>query len=649
MDRSAFVAAMVSELKTQSIRPGGLAARKPSWERACQDLATDMPEGRGDDLLALLAELGPRGSPSAWERVTPAVLSGLTGLCSRHLASQLPASPLAEAARALALGPTASADLAPEADSGSEDEDAGPKTAAGAMQTAGADNTCAAAVARAGLLSGLLERFPVMAARAAELAASESADAVAACGDAAEVAVFSVVQLGPEAPAESGALIRVLARAAGGSPLWLAARPRLLGALAVLAAREQALIAVELTVARDGNSCDEARADDAAVASEAAPAGPADDAAVASEAAPAGPADDAAVASEAAPAGPADDAAVASEAAPAGPADDAAVASEAAPAGPADDAAVASEAAPAGPADDAAVASEAAPAGPADDAAGPNRVDTALLQQGLTACSELVRLCEAAGGRWQAAVDELVFLAEDEEDEDEEEEGYPGGAGAGAHGRERAVAERVAVAAGGAGGIGVSMDLAGAGSGATLRRTAAGAAAASAAAAASSEDCDGGESGGAGLAAGDGDGDDAAAKAVQRARWLRSRAVAERRAAVEGAVAALEALGAGAGAAAAAVGGTGFMPRCLDRKRLAGLVRATLEAALDGRDIGGDAVDKGRGSSSTPAAVRAARVRRAERLELLQLASSRLAVALRRATAPLKAGPAARAPGNKAD
>ncbi|KAA0145942.1 hypothetical protein FNF31_07902 [Cafeteria roenbergensis] len=544
MDRSAFVAAMVSELKTQSIRPGGLAARKPSWERACQDLATDMPEGRGDDLLALLAELGPRGSPSAWERVTPAVLSGLAGLCSRHLASQLPASPLAEAARALALGPTASADLAPEADSGSEDEDAGPKTAAGAMQTA-----------------------------------------------------------------------------AGGSPLWLAARPRLLGALAVLAAREQALIAVELTVARDGNSCDEARADDAAVASEAAPAGPADDAAVASEAAPAGPADDAAVASEAAPAGPADDAAVASEAAPAGPADDAAV------------------------------ASEAAPAGPADDAAGPSRVDTALLQQGLTACSELVRLCEAAGGRWQAAVDELVFLAEDEEDEDEDEdeEGYPGGAGAGAHGRERAVAERVAVAAGGAGGIGVSMDLAGAGSGATLRRTAAGAAAASAAAAASSEDCDGGESGGAGLAAGDGDGDDAAAKAVQRARWLRSRAVAERRAAVEGAVAALEALGAGAGAAAAAVGGTGFMPRCLDRKRLAGLVRATLEAALDGRDIGGDAVDKGRGSSSTPAAVRAARVRRAERLELLQLASSRLAVALRRATAPLKAGPTARAPGNKAD
>ncbi|KAA0158774.1 hypothetical protein FNF28_06107 [Cafeteria roenbergensis] len=437
MDRSAFVAAMVSELKTQSIRPGGLAARKPSWERACQDLATDMPEGRGDDLLALLAELGPRGSPSAWERVTPAVLSGLAGLCSRHLASQLPASPLAEAARALALGPTASADLAPEADSGSEDEDAGPKTAAGAMQTAGADS----------------------------------------------------------------------------------------------------------------------------------------------------------------------------------------------------------------------MASEAAPAGPADDAAGPSRVDTALLQQGLTACSELVRLCEAAGGRWQAAVDELVFLAEDEEDEDEDEdeEGYPGGAGAGAHGRERAVAERVAVAAGGAGGIGVSMDLAGAGSGATLRRTAAGAAAASAAAAASSEDCDGGESGGAGLAAGDGDGDDAAAKAVQRARWLRSRAVAERRAAVEGAVAALEALGAGAGAAAAAVGGTGFMPRCLDRKRLAGLVRATLEAALDGRDIGGDAVDKGRGSSSTPAAVRAARVRRAERLELLQLASSRLAVALRRATAPLKAGPTARAPGNKAD
>ena len=46
MDRSAFVAAMVSELKTQSIRPGGLAARKPSWERACQDLATDMPEVR---------------------------------------------------------------------------------------------------------------------------------------------------------------------------------------------------------------------------------------------------------------------------------------------------------------------------------------------------------------------------------------------------------------------------------------------------------------------------------------------------------------------------------------------------------------------------------------------------------------------------
>ncbi|KAA0172282.1 hypothetical protein FNF27_06081 [Cafeteria roenbergensis] len=431
MDRSAFVAAMVSELKTQSIRPGGLAARKPSWERACQDLATDMPEGRGDDLLALLAELGPRGSPSAWERVTPAVLSGLAGLCSRHLASQLPASPLAEAARALALGPTASADLAPEADSGSEDEDAGPKTAAGAMQTAGADSSRAAA----------------------RLAAT-------------------VFLSGP-----------------AGSP------------------------------------------------------------------------------------------------------------------------------------------------------------------QGLTACSELVRLCEAAGGRWQAAVDELVFLAEDEEDEDEDEdeEGYPGGAGAGAHGRERAVAERVAVAAGGAGGIGVSMDLAGAGSGATLRRTAAGAAAASAAAAASSEDCDGGESGGAGLAAGDGDGDDAAAKAVQRARWLRSRAVAERRAAVEGAVAALEALGAGAGAAAAAVGGTGFMPRCLDRKRLAGLVRATLEAALDGRDIGGDAVDKGRGSSSTPAAVRAARVRRAERLELLQLASSRLAVALRRATAPLKAGPTARAPGNKAD
>lgn len=46
MDRSAFVAAMVSELKTQSIRPGGLATRKPSWERACQDLATDLPEVR---------------------------------------------------------------------------------------------------------------------------------------------------------------------------------------------------------------------------------------------------------------------------------------------------------------------------------------------------------------------------------------------------------------------------------------------------------------------------------------------------------------------------------------------------------------------------------------------------------------------------
>lgn len=46
MDRSAFVAAMVSELKTQSIRPGGLATRKPSWERAVQDLATDLPEVR---------------------------------------------------------------------------------------------------------------------------------------------------------------------------------------------------------------------------------------------------------------------------------------------------------------------------------------------------------------------------------------------------------------------------------------------------------------------------------------------------------------------------------------------------------------------------------------------------------------------------